>query len=226
VKIRRDMLAPDLHSSVGRLHRRGKALDLWSGIADHTGMADHKAPDYDLEPTLHLDKTEQYRALFEDTRVRIVDLLLERAATIKELSETLGKPKGTVGHHVSALEKAGLIRVVRTKMVRAIEAKYYGRTARTYVIGDKVEGIDLRPDHFLQAAAAEFSQVEDPSIGTLSTLRYARVPDERADEWAKRLAELTEEFTAEERGGETTFALLVAMYPTNRPHLPDMADEG
>jgi DNA-binding transcriptional ArsR family regulator len=200
---------------------RSFRLDFWSGFADHTGMADHKAPDYELEQALALETPEQYKTLFEETRIQIVDLLLERAATIKDLAETLDKPKGTIGHHVAALEDAGLIRVVRTKMVRAIEAKYYGRTARTYVIGDKPPGIDLAPDHFLQSAAVEFAQVADPSVGTLSTLRYARIPDERADEWAGRLADLAEEFTTEPRGGETTFGLLLAMYPTDRPHLPD-----
>ena len=185
-------------------------------------MTDHKSPDYELDKTLALETAEQYKTLFEETRLQIVDLLLERAATIKELAGTLDKPKGTIGHHVAALEDAGLIRVVRTKMVRAIEAKYYGRTARTYVIGDKpVSGIDLAPDHFLQSAAIEFARVEEASVGTLSTLRYARIPDERAEEWATRLGELAAEFTTEKRGGETTFGLLLAMYPTDRPHLPD-----
>lgn len=190
-------------------------------------MADHKAPDYELDQSLALDSPDHYRALFEGTRMQIVDLLLERAATIKELAQTLDKPKGTIGHHVSVLEDAGLIRVVRTKMVRAIEAKYYGRVARTYLIGEKGDiGIDLAPDHFLQSAAVEFARVEDPSVGALSTLRYARIPDERADEWATRLGELAEEFTTEKRGGETTFGLLLAMFPTDRPHLPDREGDG
>lgn len=202
-------------------------LDKWSGFPDHTGMTDHKVPGYDLEPTLQLEEPEQYRALFEETRLHIVDLLMEREATIKDLSLALEKPKGTIGHHVSVLEAAGLIRVVRTEMVRAIEAKYYGRTARTYLIGDKTDpGIGLAPDHFLTAAAAEYANArEEAGVGPLSTLRYARIPDDRADEWQDRLMELVLDFTAEERGGETTYGLLVAMYPTDRPHLPDEGAE-
>lgn len=187
-------------------------------------MADHKAPDYELEPTLNVAEPRQLKALFEDTRREIVELLLERAATIKELAVTLGKPKGTIGHHVSVLEDAGLIRVVRTKMVRAIEAKYYGRTARTFLIADRAEtGIDLAPDHFLQTAAGEFARVEDATVA-ISTLRHIRIPDEKAEEWEKRLVDLVHEFTAEERGGETTYGLLIALYPTDRPHLPDRED--
>lgn len=189
-------------------------------------MADHKAPDYELDEILDLDQPEQFKALFEETRLAIVDLLLERAATTKDLAEALDKPKGTIGHHLSVLEEAGLIRIVRTEMVRAIEAKYYGRVARTYYLVDKADvGFELAPDHFLQSAAAEFARVEDPAVGTLSTLRYARIPDDRADEWVQRLIELAHEFTAEERGGETTFGLLLALYPTNRPHLPDREED-
>jgi DNA-binding transcriptional ArsR family regulator len=185
------------------------------------------APDYELDDVLQLETPEQYRAVFEETRSQIVHLLLERAATIKELAETLEKPKGTIGHHVAVLEGAGLIRIVRTKMVRAIEAKYYGRTARTYWFGDSSEsGIELDPNHFLMKAASEFSLIlNEDSIGHLSSLRYARIPDDRAREWEERLGDLLRDFTAEERGGETTYGLLVAMYPTQRPHLPDPEDE-
>lgn len=185
-------------------------------------MADHSAPDYELEPTLELESVEQFRALFEKTRSLIVDLLLERAATIKELAEALDKPKGTVGHHVSVLEQAGLIHVVRTKKVRAIVAKYYGRTARTYVIPDTPDSsVEIAPSHFLTQAAAEYSKASRDDPGLLSTLRHARIPTARAEEWNTRLGDLAADFTAEKRGGETTYGLLIALYPTDWPHLPD-----
>ncbi|MEA1902839.1 MAG: winged helix-turn-helix domain-containing protein [Actinomycetota bacterium] len=198
-------------------------------MTDHTGSAAHSAPDYPLVDTLTFDRAEQFKALFEETRLQIVDLLMERAATIKELSDTLGKPKGTIGHHVGVLEEAGLIEVVRTKKVRAIEAKYYGRTARTYLLTDLVRGdFGLAPDHFLSAAASEYAKAAargpGAQAGPLSTLRYARIPDDRAEEWSERLKDLVQEFTAERRGGDTTYGLLIAMYPTDRPHLPEEAN--
>ena len=75
---------------------------------------------------------EQLRALGDDLRSKIVVLLRERAASTTELAEKLELPKGTVGHHVKVLEKAGLIRVVRTRQVRALTERYYGRTARLF----------------------------------------------------------------------------------------------
>lgn len=186
-------------------------------------MADHKSPGYELEDELQFETPDQYKALFEPTRLQICDLLLERSATIKELSDTLDKPKGTVGHHVAALEEAGLIRVVRTEKIRAIEAKYYGRVARTFVLGDKSDpGIGLAKNHFLAEAATAYAQSPaDAAVGPMSTLRYARIPDDRAEEWNQRLMDLVIEFTEEPRAGDTTYGLLVALYATDRPHLPD-----
>ncbi|MGB7859921.1 MAG: winged helix-turn-helix domain-containing protein [Acidimicrobiia bacterium] len=176
---------------------------------------------------MELDQPDQMRAFLEETRGDIIDLLGERSATIKELSEALGKPKGTIGHHVSVLAEQGLIRVVRTKKVRAIEAKYYGRTARTFLLGGVMnQDTSVAPEFFLTAAASEYANAAS-SIGEkgddtpLSTLRYARIPESRAREWSKRLIELTEEFAGEERGGDTTYALVVGFYPTAKPRLPD-----
>ena len=188
-------------------------------------MADHSPLDYEMEESLRLETSEQYKALFDDTRSLIIDLLGQRAATIKELSDALGKPKGTVGHHVAALADAGLIRVVRTEKVRAIEAKYYGRTARTFIIAPPGNvDTDLTPDHFLTTASREFVEAEasrEDKTRFLSTLRHVRVPDDRADEYVARLLEISEEFIEEPRGGDTTFGMMLAFYPTDFPNLPD-----
>ncbi|HKX74607.1 MAG TPA: winged helix-turn-helix domain-containing protein [Acidimicrobiia bacterium] len=190
-------------------------------------MADHSVPDYDFEETLKLDSPQQWRALFEETRRRILHLLGERAATVTELAETLGVPKGTIGHHMGRLETAGLVRVVRTKKVRAIEAKYYGRTARTFLLTSTAEAdFELAPDWFLSLASAELaraSEREEAEKSTMSTLRYARIPSERAEAWVTRLGELAREFVTEERGGDVTYGLLLAFYPSDHPHLPDPA---
>jgi hypothetical protein len=59
----------------------------------------------------------------------------------------------------------------------------------------------------------------------MSTLRYARISEDRAAEWVMRMSELTQEFASEPRDGEVTYGLLVAYYPTDRPHLPDSGDD-
>ena len=65
--------------------------------------------DYAADDVLVVSEPHQLRALADDLRARIVLLIRERAASITELSSALGTPKGTVGHHVKVLEKAGLV---------------------------------------------------------------------------------------------------------------------
>ena len=89
--------------------------------------------DYDFaHDVLRVEEPEQFKAVGDPTRQKIISLLSERAATTSQLAEALGQPKGSVGHHLKVLEKAGLIRVVRTRQVRAMTEKYYGRTARLF----------------------------------------------------------------------------------------------
>lgn len=194
-------------------------------------MADQSAvPDYELADELELTDPAQYRALFDETRMKIVHLLLERAATTTELAAALRKPKGTVGHHLKVLEYAGLVHVVRTKLVRAIEARYYGRTARVFLYHDwdraSFEGIGLEPNGVLAETIAEISQLpaELLDLPMTTNARYARIPAERAEEWRQRLHELLDEFVRQPRGGEVMYGLLVGVFPTQRGHLPDPAD--
>jgi DNA-binding transcriptional ArsR family regulator len=179
-------------------------------------MADH-SPDYDLDDELALEDAAQYRALFEPTRMEITRLVGQRAATVSELADALDKPKGTVGHHVDALASAGLLKVVRTKKVRAIEAKYWGRTARTFLYGGFEDPGVLVPSP-LRMAAEEFSGKGDFGI---AAVRYAQIPDDRAEEWARRLADLAAEFGSQAPAGTTTFGLVVGLYPTDRPTFPE-----
>src|SRR5690606_34171323 len=104
------------------------------------GMSSPPAfPDYDLEDLRIIESPEELKAVFHPLRDTILDLLLERAATVTELAEALRRPKSTVAYHVGVLERAGILKVVRTRRVRAIDERFYGRTARTFYVG--------RPSH-------------------------------------------------------------------------------
>lgn len=193
------------------------------GMTDYPASADHgsqvppaahRTPDYELADELALTDPAEYRALFEETRTAIVMLLLERAATTSELAETLDRPKGTIGHHLKVLEEAGLVRVVRTEQRRALTAKYYGRTARVFLFEHAHDAIG-EPQRILTRAAAEISVA--PQQGPISAnIRYARIPQERAGEWLRRLNELLVEFATEQPDGDVTWALTFGLYPTTR----------
>jgi DNA-binding transcriptional ArsR family regulator len=165
---------------------------------------------------------EQARLFAEPTRNEIVTLITERPASIKELAAALGKPKGSVGHHVGVLEAAGLIRVVATRKVRAITEKFYGRVARTYVFPDLDEKGDM--PSILSEALGEMREPREGESGYF-TLRHARIDEDRVVEFAGRLTDLAEEYAAQERSGTTVYGLLLGLYPTDRPSLPERTGE-
>ena len=104
-------------------------------------------PDYELDDVLVVSEVDQLRALAGDARLQIVALLRERAASTTELAEEVGLAKGTIAHHLKVLEKAGLVRVVRTRRVRALTESIYGRVARLFILMGAEEyggGVRLR----------------------------------------------------------------------------------
>jgi DNA-binding transcriptional ArsR family regulator len=184
---------------------------------------ERKRLDYELDHVLEVRRPEQFRAVGDPTRQRIISLLSERAATTSQLAEALGQPKGSVGHHLKVLEEAGLIRVVRTRQVRAITEKYYGRTARFFeFIGGDLDLPEEQAFHLLRQAMNEYALPEsEERFSDVLTLRHARIPASRAEEYSKRLLELADEFTdLETLPGERVYALLAGLFLTDLPELP------
>lgn len=75
-------------------------------------------PNDDVPRTLHVTTDEQVRAVSNLTRHRIMAVLRFEPATITQIAERVGLAKGSSSYHVRLLERAGLVKVVRTRKVR------------------------------------------------------------------------------------------------------------
>jgi len=185
-------------------------------------------PDYELEDTIELTSAEQVRAISDPLRTTILGLLHERAATVTELATAVKRPKSTVAHHVKVLADAGILKVVRTRRVRAIEERFYGRAARMFYVGlgRKVDGVQLPPDFNDFEVAAEESRAAYDAGELRSFIRHARIPEERAKEFWSRVDELIHSFDKLPRAGDTTYGFTVGLYPMlDYPTLPPAPDE-
>lgn len=191
-------------------------------MAEHTSRT--AGVDYDMAPTLQITEPAQLKAFGHQLRLDIIALLSERAATGSQLADALDAPVGTVGHHLGVLEDAGLVRVVRTKQVRAITAKYYGRTAAVFLF-DEVPPADVVTD----VDAWRRKALPDPApidgMSHVGTTRFARLPADRYDEWLDRITELSVEFATQPAEGDVVWALSLHLYPTTRRPLPPDDDE-
>ncbi len=173
--------------------------------------------DYELADEVHANTSARMKALGDPLRMTILDLVLERAMTVTELAARLRRPKGSVAYHVKVLVDAGLLQVVRTQKVRAIEERYYGRSGLTIVFDDH-HGEQLP---FLDEVLAEAELDLSDDVATAGfTYRRARIPKERAAEYVERLYAMTLEFIGEPRHGDIEYGMYVAMFPTRRQIAP------
>jgi DNA-binding transcriptional ArsR family regulator len=172
------------------------------------------SPDYEADDVLVVREPEQLRALGDDLRAEIVVRLREHARSTTELAEQLGLPKGTVGHHVKVLEKAGLIRVVRTRKVRALTERYYGRTARLFLFKSAdADGEDVRnvAAASLRTAAEEMLPLDLDDRTTFAVLRV-RLTDADARRFQRRIEKLNDDFLAADNPEGEPFGLAHALY--------------
>ncbi|HEY6962695.1 MAG TPA: winged helix-turn-helix domain-containing protein, partial [Gaiellaceae bacterium] len=165
---------------------------------------------------------EQVKALGHPLRNAILGLLHERAATVTELATAVGRPKSTVAHHVHVLVEAGLLQVVRTRRVRAIEERFYGRTARLFYVSIERDAVDDVPLDFNDFEVAARESEEAYRDGKLwGFIRHARITEAQASAFWERMAELVAEFDRLPRAGDTMYGFAVGVYPTDQATLPD-----
>ncbi len=168
----------------------------------------------------------QVMAIGHPLRTAILQLLHERAATVTELATAVQRPKSTVAHHVAVLTQNGLLQVVRTRKVRAIEERFYGRTARMFfVAAETASTANAMPGDFNDFEVAARESASAFEQGKLwGFIRHARIGEDDASQFWDRMAQLVEEFDQLPRSGETMYGFAVGIYPTDQPTLPTRSD--
>jgi DNA-binding transcriptional ArsR family regulator len=187
-------------------------------MSDNGGQVDVYELGYDLDEQIAADSPARLKAVANPLRALILDLVLEHAMTVTELAARVRKPRGTVAHHVDVLVNAGLLKVTATRRVRAIDERFYGRTAHTIVFPDSATDGDL-PFVADARAQADLSAWKEELGGF--TLRHARIPADSVKEFTERVMALATEFTRLPRGGSREYAFLAGVFPTIRPVAPE-----
>src|SRR4029450_11169015 len=178
-------------------------------------------PDYDLADRIVLTDPSQVKAIGHPLRNTILGLLHERAATVSELAVALARPKTPVAHHVKVLTEAGLVDVVRTRRVRAIEERFYGRTARMFYVAversPEGDGLPRDFNDFELATGESAAAYKDGKLWGF--IRHARISEAQASEFWERMAKLVAEFEQLPRSGGTVYGFAIGVYSTDYPTL-------
>ncbi|MFF9090547.1 ArsR/SmtB family transcription factor [Streptomyces sp. NPDC014991] len=147
-------------------------------------------PTDDLPETFHVTTDEQLRAVSNLTRHRIMAVLRFEPATITQIAERVGVAKGSSSYHVRLLERAGLVKVVRTRKVRGVTERYYAMAARAIVLPDPGEG---EPDVLMRHAVADLEA--SPGDGDRYVqMAHLRLTEEQFTQLGARLEALADEY--------------------------------
>ncbi len=172
----------------------------------------------DLPPALLVTDPEQYKAVGDPTRQRIIAIVQHRPATAKQIADRMGIPPGTVGHHLAILERAGLVKVAARRLVRGIVARYYVRTARIFnfdLPSGSIPPGDVALDFMNEARDELIERARESDLKDFCSTGFphARLTDERAQEFADRLMALIDEFAAQPPAPDgRTFGLFGMMF--------------
>jgi DNA-binding transcriptional ArsR family regulator len=179
---------------------------------------------------------ETLKVIADPLRFQVLDLLVIEPLTVKQLAEKLGLAPSKLYYHVNMLEEHGLIQVADTRVVSGIIEKTYRAsspgididpslltftttTGRENVNALLVSTIDATREDLLRslqarAFALDQGAAEQPRQIVINRA-LSRLSEERAQEFAKRLHDLLDEFGEldEVDSDHQKFALTVAYYP-------------
>ena len=157
----------------------------------------------ELPVRLQVNTVQQFKAMGDPLRWRILNLIQHQPYTAKQIAERLKASPGTIGHHLQVLEASGLAQIVARRMVHGIVAKYYTRTARIFqldfpseVTGNTSTSLQIMTDaRDEMAEAIETGGGENAVLS--SGLPHMRLSPEQATIYMERLKALTDDFLQE-----------------------------
>lgn len=154
----------------------------------------------ELPPTLAITTRAQLRAMGDDMRARILDVIAHAPMTAKQLATRLDGTPGAIGHHLRVLEKAGLAKIVALRMTKGIVAKYYTRTARLFLFDtpdDGADGVARKAANILGVMQRDYDTALHEGHPAIAAFPRARVSLKTAARYARRVQQLIDDFVAE-----------------------------
>lgn len=157
----------------------------------------------DLPTRFTVSTEQQFKAISDMVRSRILGLIQHQPLTAKQIAQRLHATPGAIGHHLHVLEEAGLVKVVARRITRGIVASYYTRSARffDYDLPPEVRGFHSVDLDFIGRAQAELVDsiisygAEDQA--RLDGFPRVRLSLEKALEYRQRFVALMDEMIEE-----------------------------
>jgi len=187
-----------------------------------------------MREVMLVEKPEQAEALLNPLRLELLRRS-DEPRTCTELAKALGETPQKIYYHVKVLERAGVLRKVEERRVRAIQEGYYQVTARSYWLAPSLVGRigpqrarDQMSLGFLLGLAEELqtdvgrlaaTERETHSLGFSAQIRLAKPAERTAflTDVQNAIQSIARKYGAvgplRPKGDPNTFRLVFACYP-------------
>ena len=136
-----------------------------------------------MQEKIVLTTLEEIKAFSDPFRYKILMCFykMKQPATVKEIADAIDQVPANVHYHVKKLEKFGILKLVYTKEIKGIIAKYYEPTAATFNIEYPSELAELSKKLLLAESQLMLAQIYDDSKNIfLEQLNYEAQPKEKS----------------------------------------------
>lgn len=87
-----------------------------------------------MKETMIIRDVNQVKVFAHPLRAKLVEVFADKPRTAKQAAEMLGQKPTRLYHHVEALERVGLIKLVKIQKKRGTMEKYYRTVARRFSV--------------------------------------------------------------------------------------------
>ena len=186
-----------------------------------------------MKETMMLKDLKQIRVFAHPLRARLVEAFAEKPRTAKQAAEIIGQKPTKLYHHVEALERVGLIKLVKTQKKRGTLEKYYRTVARRFAVDSGLFDMKSKKKEMLGEFRAMFAtmlentmreineSIADKLICPNKKERQATLARKRIrttagsiDKIDKKIQKLLDDFAdADEEKGDVEYVLTLVFYP-------------
>jgi len=186
-----------------------------------------------MKETMMLKDLRQIKVFAHPLRARLVEVFAEKPMTAKQAAVVIGQNPTKLYHHVEALERVGLIKMVKTQKKRGTLEKYYRTAAKRFSIDSSIFDMKSNKKEMLGEFRAMFATTFDNTMREINesisdklicpgreqrqaTLVRKRIRTDldNIEKINKKIQKLLEEFSAtENKKGDVEYALTLVFYP-------------
>ncbi|UCD05328.1 MAG: helix-turn-helix domain-containing protein [candidate division WOR-3 bacterium] len=186
-----------------------------------------------MKETVIIRDLEQIKVFAHPLRARLVEVFADKPRTAKQAAEVIGQKPTKLYHHVEALERVGLIKLVKTQRKRGTTEKYYRTVAKRFSVDSSLFEMMKNGKKAMGECRAMFSTMlentmreinesiseklicpEKREVEVALARKHIRTTPAKLKKMQGKIQKMLDEFTAaEDKKGGLEYRLVLVFYP-------------